>query len=392
MKLIRNTLAVARRETGRITGKRTIYLLTLIAPTLLFLVFGYIYSRSLVREIPVAVVNNDGGSLSRMITDNIEAASSMKVTRILTSLPEAEHLMKKGEINGIFVFPADFEKKIKQGTGSEISLLINGMNLIKSNYIFNDGLKIIKTFSAGVLLKKVRSGGFTGDQAMAVISPVRTDSQILFNPNYSYVNYLVPGLTTFTLMMLVMLVSVLLISSEFVHDTFDELLKISERSALAIVAGKAAPHLLLHLMNIIILFGVIYPLFGIQINGNAGYTIMFTFFFVMVSLFLGMAISVWFKDQLQATEIALFLTTPAFIFSGLTFPLRAMPEFHRDAAMLLPYTHFLDGFVKLSQMDAALKYVKTDMAALTLFLAFSLFALTTGLIKRMKETERKAQA
>lgn len=386
---MKNTLAVALREVRRITGKRTIYLMTLTAPIVLFLVFGFIYSKALVREIPVAVVNKDGGNLSGMMVNNIDAASSMKVVKNVSSAAEAEDLMKRGEVDGIFMIPADFEKDLKQGRYSQVSLLINGMNLIKSNYIYNDGLKIIKTFSAALLLKKIRSGGFTKDQAMAVVNPVKTDTQILFNPNYSYTNYLVPGLTTFTLMMLVMLTAVLLISSEFVHDTFDDLLSVADHSAFAIVLGKAIPHLTLQLLNIIVLFGVIYPIFGIVLNGDVNTVIIFTFFFITVCFFLGMAISVWFKDQLQATEIALFLNTPSFIFSGLTFPLWAMPDFHRNFAMLLPYTHFLDGFVKLSQMNADISFVIRDTAYLTLFLAFALFILTAGLIRRMKEAERE---
>lgn len=66
----------------------------------------------------------------------------------------------------------------------------------------------------------------------------------------------------------------------------------------------------------------------------------------------------------MAMEAAVFLTTPAFIFSGYTFPVEAMPAIHQYYAALLPSTHFITGFIKLYQMGAPAQTVSSEALAL----------------------------
>ncbi len=47
---------------------------------------------------------------------------------------------------------------------------------------------------------------------MAVINPISIETASLYNPTYSYENYLMPGLATFTLQMLIMLAAVIVIA------------------------------------------------------------------------------------------------------------------------------------------------------------------------------------
>lgn len=81
-----------------------------------------------------------------------------------------------------------------------------------------------------------------------------------------------------------------------------------------------------------------------------------------------------------ATEVALFVLTPAFIYSGLTFPLWAMPAIHQFFAKLIPYTYFLSGFIKLYEMNANIIYLKNELIALMIFLV-SFFSIAILSIK-----------
>ncbi|GAB1350559.1 hypothetical protein MASR1M107_27740 [Ignavibacteriales bacterium] len=85
-------------------------------------------------------------------------------------------------------------------------------------------------------------------------------------------------------------------------------------------------------------------------RGSVAGLFLYTFLFGMSSLLLGMLVSVILKNVMLSTQVVLFLTTPAFVFSGLTYPLWAMPEAHRIFSHVIPYTQFLDGFIRIYLM------------------------------------------
>lgn len=363
---------VIRREFDRIINRRSLSALYFALPIVLFTFFSLIYQNELIRDIPIAVFDEDHSELSLLLTRYIESSSSMKITTYANSISELKTDFKQGKIRGAIYLPKNLEKNVKSGGPANVTFFINANNIIISNYLLSDGSKIIKTVSAGVLLKKLRSAGLMEQQSINILNPIRIDTQTLFNPNYSYKKYLVPGLTTFGYLLVIMMASVLIISSEFTHNTFNELAELSENKISIIVLGKSIPHIIIHIINLIILICLVFPIFNVAQSRSVLALILFAIFFSIVTLFLGFMISSIFHNQMFATELALFIITPAFILSGLTFPLWAMPGIYQLIAMLIPYTYFLSGFMKIINISSPIKYLGKEIIALSLFLIFSL--------------------
>ena len=61
----------------------------------------------------------------------------------------------------------------------------------------------------------------------------------------------------------------------------------------------------------------------------------------MANAMLGIMISTIFKNEAIAMDVSFVYNSPAFVFSGFTFPIMAMPAFNAWYAQLIPYTHFL---------------------------------------------------
>ena len=385
-------IQVIGREIKIITNRKSLYILYFVLPVCIFLLFGTIYMNSVIRGIPVAVYDEDHSELSNLITRYVASAGSMKIVHYANSIEEIKSEFRKGNIRGAFYLPHNMEKDIKSGRQVPVMLFINSKNIIISNYLLSDGSKIIKTVSGGILLKKLKSGGLMEDQAMSIVNPIKIETSVLYNPNYSYENYLVPGLSTFALMMIIIVSSVLLINSEFYHNTFNELVSLSGNKISIILAGKLIPHLAVHILNILILTGLIFPLFKIINNGSGLVLIFFMILFALVTMLAGIMVSTFINNRMLATELALFVITPAFIFSGLTFPLWAMPAVFRIIADLIPYTYFLSGYIKIAQMNAPIKYLIPDIISLTCFLALELAAIIFGFKKAiLRSVHQKAE-
>jgi ABC-2 type transport system permease protein len=363
---------VMRREFQRITERKTLSMLSIGLPIVLFLFLAVIYKNGIVHNLPVAICDEDHSELSRMITRSVEGTSSMSVVMYARSMNEIREGMLEGRIQAGFYIPARFEAEVKGGKYATVTVVKNSFNLIIGNTILKDAATILKTVSGGAMLKKLRSKGMSQEQAMNVVNPIRLDTQVLYNSNYSYLNYLIPPLLPMILQMIIMVAGVLVISSEFTHGTFTDLLDVGGDDLFAVFFGKALPHLALHSATVLGIVGIIFPLFGIEITGSVIAVILLLVYFAAASLFLALAISSLMHDQQKATEVALFLVTPAFIFSGLTFPDWAMPAFTVWYAQTMPFTPFLTAFLKLYQMNTPLKYVIPELLHLSIFIVVSI--------------------
>jgi len=370
--------AIAMRELGRITASRSLILLAVVIPLILFILFSWIYDRGIVRELPVAVCDLDRGALSRTVITMVEASSSMRIAWRVTDPEELRDLMLQGKAEGAIIIPRDFERDIKHGRRSAVIVYKNSANLIVGNLIYRDAQTIIRTVSAGVVLKKLQSSGMDKTAAMGVVNPIKLEVQSLYNATYNYQQYLVPGLIAAMLQMLVMMIAAIAVNSEHATGGMKELAKLSGGRAWRILVGKALGYLPVHGATVLAVLGIVFPLFGIEVSGFVPFIILYFMYFILASFLLGFAVSCFFKDSMMATVIIVFINTPAFIFSGFTYPLWAMPEIHTLYAQAMPFTHFLSGFLKSYQMDAPVSAATGEFVSLSIFVGVGLVLSLIG--------------
>jgi len=375
---------VVKREFSRIADNKAYYILSVFLPLILFTFLSFIYLNGVVREIPVAVLDEDHSALSASYIRLIESSGSLKIVKYVASRDEMKKEIMDGNIYGCFVIPGRMESELKKGKSSTVTVYNNTSNLITGNTLLKEATTITKTFSGGVLLKKLRSKGLMEEQVLDIINPVKVETQSLYNSNYNYLNYLIPGLIPATLQMIIMLIAVLAFSSEFARGTFGELLKISGNNIFILIVGKSIPHIFLHTATVFGIIGILYPFFNASVDGSVLITILLFMLFVLASFFFGMAVSVLTKNTFFATEVALFLNTPAFIFSGFVYPLWAMPQVHSVYALIMPFTHFMNGFLKVAVMKTPVSDILNEVYGLLAFVLLSLFFITAVLAVRKK--------
>ena len=106
-----------------------------------------------------------------------------------------------------------------------------------------------------------------------------------------------------------------------------------------IVVGKLWPYLWLGLGQYTLLQGLAWALFATPWASLALWTLALVF--MMGQLGLGLCLSLWARQQLQAVQLGIFFYLPSLLLSGFMFPLHAMPSWAQTLAELLPLTHFL---------------------------------------------------
>ncbi|PID41347.1 MAG: hypothetical protein CSB48_14875, partial [Proteobacteria bacterium] len=83
---------------------------------------------------------------------------------------------------------------------------------------------------------------------------------------------------------------------------------------------------------------------------NLGITLVTACLFMLISLLLGVILAMLTMSKRKGLSNAGMITGPAYAFSGITYPLMAMPALAQKIAMLLPLTYYLQLQVAQLQM------------------------------------------
>ncbi len=103
---------------------------------------------------------------------------------------------------------------------------------------------------------------------------------------------------------------------------------------------------------------------------------------------LGQMLSATIDDEMLALDIAFFYNSPAFVFSGFTFPIFGMPFFDTLYAQFIPYTHFLYAFFKVYQIGVPFSFITSEVLILLLFMAVGFVTTFVALRLRIKQTNK----
>lgn len=357
------------REWKRILNLKVFYLVMLVVPAILFTFYAFIYQKQEAKHLAFAIWDDDQSAISRQLTFLLEQKESLNITRRVYSEEEVKRLINEGKILGAVHFPANLQKNIYSRHPSTVTLYTNAASLVPAKMIYKAVAEVIITGSTGVVLQKLVKTGMKADQAMALANPIKLNAYQLYNATYNYQEYLVPGLITVSMQMILIISCMLALNYEWKTETMEELYHCSNGSVINVIVGKTIAHLVVSWINFILIAFVVFPYFDIGVPSATGKFFVIYTFLSLACIGIGMFISALFKDVMLSGDVALFYTSPAFVFSGFTFPRWAMPWYDQYYALIMPYTAFLDGFFKLYYMNLPLKYAQGDLIKLLIFCA-----------------------
>lgn len=375
------TVHIILRELKRIFSIPVHYWVLIVLPPLLFLLYAYIYEARQAREISVALFDEDHSPVSRQLAFLLEQTEAIHFTTSVHNVAELQDAIRRNKVMGAVHFPAAMEQHIKSRKPATVTLYTNAAYLVPAKLIYKDAASVLITGGAGVIVQKLQKQGMQTDKALALVQPIVLSSYTLYNPDYDYQQYLSPGLITVALQMMIIMVSVLLLNYERKTGTLEALVQLAGGAAAPVIAGKTIAHLLIAWLNFVLVAGVIFPLFGLGHPAATGNFFLLYTLLALACIGLGLLVSAIFSDAMLATDIALFYTSPAFVFSGYTFPQWAMPWYDQFYARLMPYSWFLDGFIKVYSMEQPLRYARHEIAALLVFMIIA-YPLATLVFQR----------
>ncbi|MGB7916391.1 MAG: ABC transporter permease [Rhodomicrobium sp.] len=366
-------------EFRRVLGDQGVFGMIVLAPVIYGLFYPQPYLGQLLRDIPVAVVDQDRTELSRALVEAANADEALKVTIAADTLADAQAALARREVFAIIGIPKHTEREILKGNKARLAAYVDSAYFL----LYNRTLEGINE-AANTVTAAVATHGSLGHSTLARYSPVELLTEPLFNPVGGYASYVVPAA-----FVLILQQTLLMGSSMLGGVTFEAGgIQARRRRGRAIaVAGQALAHLCLAMPGVALYLIILPRVYGFSTLGRPlDLFLLATPFLLSVSL-LGQFVGSWFTRRENAVLLFIATSLPLFFLVGVSWPLEAIPSELRAASQVFPSTTAIDGLVRINQMGASLFEVRRDWMTLwALTGIYGLLAVLAAKISSWKET------
>lgn len=312
------------------------------------------YRHQVASNLPIAVVDLDHSATSRALVRDIDALRAVRIRARPAQLADARMALDAGQVDGIVLLPAGFERDILRGGSGQVVLLGNGAWLGRASAILSGLAEAITGFAHA---QAVRQAAFTGVPHAA---PLRVVQRPLYNTREGYGSSVVPGVAELIVHQTLLLGVGVLLGSRRAR------LRRRLRFDAATLAGMALAFGLIATAGLLYYAGFTawvqdYPRGG-NVPGLAVAIALFASATVAFALFVGS----FFTTRERAFQYITGLSIPLFFLSNLSWPAFASPPLLVALAKLLPTTAGINAVVRTQQMGARLPEIGDELVNLAL--------------------------
>lgn len=368
MKRLNDILRIAKYEYRSML--RSLPVLLVLGGGIFFygLLYNYMYSPNVLREVPVAIVDESRTPLSRHYIRLLDATPQVRVQGVVNDRMEARERMKKGEVSGIVFLPDDFEAKVGRG---EEAVFISYNTAI--TFLYYAALKEASTGAMLALNDEVRPGQVVFLDANVVQPVINTRSMevqgiALYNGNGGYATYLIPAVLMVILFQTMLMVISMRCGMEYEQRMLPLFQVVngtsSWRTAISIVIGKSVVYVGFYAMFTIFLLGFLPLVFHLPHLASPLLLVQLMIPYLFATAFFGLSCSPFFKDSDAPLLLIAFFSVGLLFLSGISWPLELMPWLWRLLHCLLPAPVGVLAFVKANSMGADITDISREMMLL----------------------------
>lgn len=312
------------------------------APLAYGILFGFVYQKGKVTDLPIVVVDEDNSPMSQRLIDMLQDNETVKVLAIVPASDDLPALSVKHDAASVLLIPDRFEADLLYKRYPEISVYVNTDNILTANFASKAIQVVTGTMKAGVEIEALRKTGMPEAIARTQYEPFQVTYIKNYNTSGNYMYFLWPGMLATIFQQVLFLALALTFAAEFENGTFSELVEKS-RTPLRAILAKCTPYFLMSFI-IWITYGLMHLYFKVPLGHHLGWITLIAGLLVFSVSMIGILVSILIPNQLKATEILMVVATPSFVLSGFTWPLSQMPVWVQCLAQAIPLTHFLEAY------------------------------------------------
>jgi ABC-2 type transport system permease protein len=375
--MIRRLWPIIRKEFLHLWRDPRSLALMFLLPVFLLILFGYAVSFD-VKNIPLAVYDQDNSTVSRSFTDRFTRNGYFNLVERMRSDNDIQDRLDSGKARVILNIPRDFSKHLRAQKTVDIQILVDGAdpNWASSALAYING--ILQTYQQ----ERIRAVFIKRGAPLRL--PIDLVTRIWYNETLRSLNFFVPGLICVILMQMSATLTSLTIVSEKEQGTMEALV-VSPVRKNELMLGKVLPYVIIAFMDVILVTSIGIFWFGVPFKGNIVFLLFSSFIFLLGAMSIGVFVSTNARSSQEAIQISLLTTMlPAILLSGFVFPIENMPLILRGITYILPARYFLTILRGIFLKGIGLNYLWPEFCALLGLSIVILFASVQRFRKRIE--------
>jgi ABC-2 type transport system permease protein len=387
--MISHSLRIAWKDLMELFRNRMGLVLLILMPIFMMTMVGFIYpSETSIKNVPIALVNEDTGfggyNLSSIFVtalNSINDNASMMKIKDASSLEDVREMIQTGDAEGGIVISSDFTANIMSGQQGTITIVTDQSNPQMSAIIQTVLGAVFEQMGTTLAQQNVAEQlNIDPGNALAVVRPLNVQVKGSVEGDFSYFDFIAPGIMAMTVMMSVMTGLPAAISHERELGTLDGMM-VAPINRLSVILGKTLAQMARGILQGTLILVLAVTLFGVTVHGS----ILLVFALLLLGVFsfvgLGVVLTSFAKDQETAVMMMTTIMFPMMFLSGVFFPIEQMPWFMQAISRALPLTYVADSLRKVMVLGADIPTLTNELAILIVFGAV-MIAIAVPVFKR----------
>ena len=331
----RRVAAIAVKELLQVWRDPRSLMLALLMPVMQMLLLGFGVNLD-IAHVPTCTYDEEGSQLSQSLLKRFQASRYFDLVASLGSERQIAPAMDSGRCKLAIVIPADFSRQISEAHRASVQAIVDATDDNTATIATGYARAVVQGFSRDINLKLANRRGAT-----VLPQPIAVQSRVWFNEDLESRNFIIPGVVALVLALVGAQLSSLTIAREWERGTM-ELLLSTPVTPMELMIGKLLPYFVIGLADAGICLAFALLVFGVPFRGTFATLFLTTSLFLVVVLNIGYLLSVLIRNQLGASQIAMFVTImPISLLSGYAFPIDQMPAAIRAVTYLIYARYFV---------------------------------------------------
>lgn len=308
--------------------------LVTLAPLLIIVMFSSMFYAGKPEHLPIAIIDQDHGELSRTITRYISLNQGLEIATIANNPDEVETLLNQTKVWGYIYIPSGAERRLVNGQDAQISIAYN-------QSFFSIG----NTISSAMLVSTLQGmAEFSGQDylknSMPYIDIPTANIKVspLFNPTLSYELYLEPFMIPAILHLLLCCCVAFAVGQELKYKTVKSW--IGQQNVMSTLFAKIMLYVMIFCFWTWIWMFWLVEIRGWFIAGSLWQILLAQFLLYTAYAFISSTVVLATKDLAKTFGFIAVYGGSSLSFAGVTLPLNNAPTFTKFWSNIIPFTPY----------------------------------------------------
>ncbi len=327
--------SIIRKEFIQIIRDPRTLVLILVLPVMQLFLMGYAATND-VRNVPLAIYDQDRGPSARALLDAYRAADYFHLAFDVDSEDEVRNLIDQGQARAGLIIPPGYSDSILGGDTAQVAFILDGSDPTVASTSLSAAQLIGQSLGVALMVERLESRGQSGPLSQ----PIDVRTQVWYNPDLISAHFMVPGVIGMILYALTSILTATAVVRERERGTIEQLIVTPIRSW-ELIIGKILPYVLLALLNTLEVIAIGAWWFKVPVRSPLSVIMLVSGLFLLTGLGIGLLASTVANNQQEAMLIVWMTLLPSIFLSGFFFPLEAMPKVLQWISALIPLRYYL---------------------------------------------------